>query len=321
MRIVVLDDYQHVALTMADWSPVLEWASVDVFSDHVSDVTALGERLTPYDIIVLMRERTPMSKHLIEALPQVKLIVTTGRRNPVIDLDAARAHGVVVCSTDSRPTAPVELTWALILGLARQLAVEDANIRADGWQTTVGRDLSGKVLGVVGLGRLGTPVATIGQAFGMEVLGWSRSLTQERARPVGAEAVGLEELLVRSDVVTIHLPLNDGTRGLIGARELELMRPGALLVNTSRGPIVDEAALLAVLESNRLGGVGLDVYDVEPLPVDHPLRSAPRTLLTPHLGYVTEGTYQVFFNQVVEDILAFREGAPIRTLVPPLAAQ
>jgi phosphoglycerate dehydrogenase-like enzyme len=317
VRIAVLDDYQQVALTMADWGPVLERASVDAFSDHVVSPPALAERLAPYDAVVLMRERTPLPAEVIEALPRLRLIVTTGRRNPVIDLAAARARGVVVCNTDSPATAPVELTWALILGLARHLAVEDANLRGGGWQSTVGRDLAGSVLGVVGLGRLGTPVATVGRAFGMEVLGWSRSLSRERARSVGAQAVGLEELLGRADVVTVHLPLTEETRGLIGVRELALMKPGALLVNTSRGPIVDEAALLDALSAGRLGGAGLDVFDVEPLPVGHPLLSAPRTLLSPHVGYVTEGTYRVFFGEVVEDIVAFLDGAPIRTVEPP----
>jgi phosphoglycerate dehydrogenase-like enzyme len=314
MRIAVLDDYQRVALSMADWTPVLERATVDVFTDHVSEVPELTERLARYDVVVLMRERTPFPAGLIETLPRLRLIVTTGRRNPVVDVDAALAREVVVCSTNSRATAPVELTWALILGLARQVAVEDANIRAGGWQSTVGRDLYGAALGVVGLGRLGTKVATIGRAFGMDVLGFSRSLTEERARSVGVEAVGLDELLGRSDVVTIHLPLTEGTRGLLSAPQLERMRTGALLVNTSRGPIVDERALLAALEQGRLGGAGLDVYDEEPLPRDHPLRSAPRTLLTPHVGYVTEGTYRVFFSEVVEDIVAFLDGSPIRTL-------
>lgn len=312
MRIAVLDDYQQVALTMADWTPVLERATVDVFSEHVSDVPSLVERLASYDAVVLMRERTPLPAAAIDALPQLRLIVTTGRRNPGIDLDAARARGVVVCNTGSPATAPVELTWALILGLARHLVTEDGNVRDGGWQTTLGRDLSGSTLGVVGLGRLGSPVAAVGRAFGMEVLGWSRSLSKERARSLGTDAVQLHELLGRSDVVTIHLPLTEETRGLIGARELALMKPSALLVNTSRGPIVDEAALLSALSAGLLGGVGLDVFDEEPLPAEHPLRSAPRTLLTPHVGYVTEGTYRVFFGEVVEDILAFLDGSPIR---------
>jgi phosphoglycerate dehydrogenase-like enzyme len=314
VRVAVLDDYQQVAMTMADWSPVLARATVDVFRDHISDASALADRLAPYDVVVLMRERTPLPAHVIEALPQLKLIVTTGRRNPVIDVAAADAHGVVVCSTASLATAPVELTWALILGLARHIAIEDANVRVAGWQTTVGRDLAGRVLGVVGMGRLGTPVATIGRAFGMRVLGWSRSLTEERARSIGVESVGFEQLLTGADVVTIHLPLTAETRGLIGADQLGLMKPDALLVNTSRGPIVDETALLDALESGRIGGAGIDVYDEEPLGADHPLRTAPRTLLTPHLGYVTERTYQVFFGEVVENILAFLRGSPIRIL-------
>ncbi|HET6625906.1 MAG TPA: D-2-hydroxyacid dehydrogenase family protein [Nocardioidaceae bacterium] len=314
MRVAILDDYQQVSLSMADWQPVRGRATIDVFTDHLTDPPSLVERLAPYDILVLMRERTLLPAAVIDALPQLKLIVSTGRRNPGIDLDTARARGVVVCGTDSPATAPVELTWALILGLARHLVTEAENVRDGGWQTAVGRDLAGAKLGIVGLGRLGAPVAAVGRAFGMEVLGWSRSLSKERAATHGVEAVGLHELLGRSDVVTIHLPLTEETRGLIGARELALMKPGALLVNTSRGPIIDEAALLAALADGSLGGVGLDVFDEEPLPVDHPLRTAPRTLLTPHVGYVTEGTYRVFYGEVVENIVAFLDGAPIRAL-------
>jgi phosphoglycerate dehydrogenase-like enzyme len=314
VRIAILDDYQQVALSMADWAPVRERAEIDVFDDHLVEPVALADRLAPYDIVVLMRERTPMPAAVIDALPQLKLIVSTGRRNPVIDVAAAKARGVVVCATESPAGGAVELTWALILGLARQLVTAHASVRSGGWQTTVGRDLAGATLGVVGLGRLGSRVAEIGRAFGMDVVAWSRNLTPERAAEFGARAVPFEELLAGSDVVTVHLPLRDETRGLIGARELALMKPGALLVNTSRGPIVDEAAVLDALASGALGGVGLDVFDEEPLPADHPLRTAPRTLLTPHIGYVTEGVYRVFFTGVVEDIVAFLDGTPIREL-------
>lgn len=314
MRVAVLDDYQRVALAMADWSPVLERAEVDVFTDHVAEHDALVERLTPYDAVVLMRERTPFPATVIERLPRLRLIVTTGARNASIDVGAARARDVVVSGTGSLVTAPAELTWALILGLCRHLEEEVANIRQGRWQTTVGRDLAGRTLGIVGLGRIGAQVATVGLAFGMEVLAWSANLTPERAAEVGVRAVAFDTLLEQSDVVTIHQVLSDRTRGLVGEREIALMKPDALLVNTSRGPIVDVDALVAALREERLGGAALDVFDEEPLPADDPLRRTPRLLLTPHIGYVTEGVYRRFFGDVVEDLVAFLDGSPIRTL-------
>jgi phosphoglycerate dehydrogenase-like enzyme len=319
MRIAVLDDYQGVALSMADWSVLAADgvdvdADLDVYTDHVAGPDALVRRLTPYDVVVLMRERTPFPAEVIRALPQLRLVVTTGRRNAAVDVEAARELGITVCGTDSLATAPAELTWALVLGLCRHLVAEDGAMRAGGWQTTLGRDLAGHTLGVVGLGRIGSQVARVGQAFGMDVLAWSRSLTPERAAEVGARSVDLDTLLAGSDVVTVHLVLAESTRGLIGRRELARMRPDALLVNTSRAGVVDTEALLEALAEGRLGGVGLDVYDEEPLPADHPLRTAPRTLLTPHLGYVTEDVYRTFFTGVVEDIAAFLRGAPVRVL-------
>jgi phosphoglycerate dehydrogenase-like enzyme len=314
MRIAVLDDYQDVALTMADWSPVLARAGVDTFTDHVVDPDALVERLRPYEVVVLMRERTPMPAEVIDRLPALTLVVSTGRRNPSIDLDALRRRGIPACATDSPITAPGELTWALILGLARNLVTDHQSIRDGGWQTTVGSDLADRTLGLVGLGRIGSHVARVAVAFGMRVLAWSPHLDDERAAAAGATAVPFERLLSESDVVSVHVPLNDGTRGLLGATELALMKPSALLVNTSRGPIVDETALLDALASGRVGGAGLDVFDEEPLPIDHPLRTAPRTLLTPHTGYVTEATYRVFFEGVVEDIVAWLGGKPIREM-------
>jgi phosphoglycerate dehydrogenase-like enzyme len=310
----VLDDYLGVALLVADWGRVRVRASVDSFRERITDRAELVRALAPYDVVVLMRVRTPMPATVIEALPRLRLLVTTGRRNAAIDVEAARARGIVVSGTESSATAPVELTWALILGLARRIVVEDRNLRDGGWQTTVGRGLSGRTLGVLGLGRIGTRVAAVGRAFGMEVIGWSPHLTPERAADAGARAVPLDELLRVSDVVTVHLVEGEPTRGLLGAAELAAMKPDALLVNTSRGPIVDQAALMTALERGHLGGVGLDVYDEEPLPADHPLRSAPRTLLTPHLGYVTEDLYRTFFTQVVEDVVAFLDGAPVRQL-------
>ena len=318
MRIAVLDDYQGVALTSADWSPVTghptQPCSVDVFRDHLADPAALVERLQPYRAVVVMRERTPLPREVLTRLPRLRLLVTTGRRNPTIDTTAAAEAGITVCGTDSLATAPAELTWALVLGLVRHLLPEAAAMRTGGWQTTVGRDLAGHTLGLIGLGRIGSQVAAVGRAFGMDVVAWSRNLTAARAEAAGATSVTLDELLSASDVISVHLPLADATRGLLGARELSLMRPDALLVNTSRGPIVDEAALLAALERGHLGGVGLDVFDEEPLPADHPLRTAPRTLLTPHLGYVTRDVYATFFAGVVEDVTAYLDGAPIRPL-------
>lgn len=314
MRIAVLDDYQGVALDMADWSPVQQRAVVDVFGDHVADEQALIGRLEPYDAVVLMRERTPLPGRVIERLPRLRLVVSTGRRNASVDVETARARGVTVCGTESPASAPGELTWALVLGLSRHLVEEAQNVSSGGWQTTVGRDLAGSTLGVVGLGRIGAQVAAVGRAFGMRVLAWSENLTTARAAEVGVEAVPFERLLAESDVVTVHQVLSDRTRGLVGARELALMKSDALLVNTSRAPIVDTEAVLVALAQGRLGGVGLDVFDEEPLPADHPLRTAPRTLLTPHVGYVTEGVYRTFFAGVVEDILAFLAGAPIREL-------
>ncbi|GAA2497377.1 D-2-hydroxyacid dehydrogenase family protein [Terrabacter carboxydivorans] len=318
MRIAVLDDYQGVALASADWSAVTDHprtpCTVEVFRDHVSEPDALVQRLAPFDAIVVMRERTPLPADVLAALPHLRLVVTTGRRNPSIDVAAATASGITVCGTESLATAPAELTWALVLGLARHLVPEATAVRGGGWQTTVGRDLSGHTLGLLGLGRIGSQVAAVGRAFGMDVVAWSRNLTPDRAEAAGARAVALDELLATSDVVSVHLPLADGTRGLVGDRELALMRADALLVNTSRGPIVDERALLAALDRGHLGGVGLDVFDEEPLPADHPLRTAPRTLLTPHLGYVTRDVYATFFGGVVEDVTAYLDGSPIRLL-------
>jgi phosphoglycerate dehydrogenase-like enzyme len=314
MRVAVLDDYQGVALAMADWAPIMQRADVDVFGDHVSDVEDLVARLAPYDAVVLMRERTAFPGEVTRRLPNLRLIVTTGLRNAAIDVEAARAAGVVVSGTGSLATAPAELTWALILGLGRHLVQEAANVRDGRWQTTVGRDLAGATLGVLGLGRIGTQVATVGGAFGMDVVAWSANLTSERAAQAGAAAVGFEELLGRSDVVTVHLQLSDRTRGLVGARELDLMKRQALLVNTSRAPIVDTRALVAALDDGRIAGAALDVFDEEPLPADSPLRHHPRVLATPHLGYVTEAVYRRFFGEVVEDIVAFLDGAPLRQL-------
>jgi phosphoglycerate dehydrogenase-like enzyme len=313
-RIAVLDDYQSAAAGFADWSLVPGPVDVVEFADHLADEDALADRLTPFEVVVAMRERTPFPRTLLERLPHLRLLVTTGRRNASIDVAAAAERGITVCGTGSHAAGPVELTWALILAVARQVPLEDASVRAGGWQETVGTDLAGATLGVLGLGRLGERVARIGQAFDMDVVAWSQNLTGQRAAEVGVRLVDRDELFATADVLTVHLVLSDRTRGLVGRDELERMKPSAILVNTSRGPIVDEAALLDALSSSRIAGAGLDVFDTEPLAPDHPLRSAPRTVLTPHLGYVTEKTYEIFFREAVEDVAAFLAGSPIRVL-------
>jgi phosphoglycerate dehydrogenase-like enzyme len=312
-RVAVLDDYQDVAGRLADWKSLP--AEVVVFRDHLSDESRVAARLADFDVIVAMRERTPFPRSLLERLPRLRLLVTTGMRNASIDLRAAGERGVVVSGTAGLPSPTAELTWALILALVRHVPREDRATREGRWQETLGTTLKGRTLGVLGLGQLGSRVARVGTAFEMDVIAWSQNLTAERAAAVGARlASGKDELLARADIVTIHLVLSDRTRGLIGARELGLMRPTAYLVNTSRGPIVDEGALIAALRAGAIAGAGLDVYDEEPLPPEHPLRGLPNTVITPHLGYVTEETYQIFYGQALEDIRAFLAGAPVRVL-------
>lgn len=313
-RIAVLDDYQGVALKLADWSQVSAEAEVVVFDDHISGIDAVAERLKGFDIVCAMRERTPFSRDLIEKLTDLKLLITSGPRNASIDVAAASEHGITVCTTASHPTSTPELTWALILALARRIPLESTNMREGRWQTTVGIDLAGKTLGILGLGRLGGRVAQVATAFGMTVVTWSQNLTDERAVECGATRVSKGELLAQSDFVTIHLVLSDRTRGLIGAAELDRMKPSAYLVNTSRGPIVQEAALVRAIEHTVIAGAGIDVYDTEPLPADHPYRQLPNVVLTPHIGYVTEDTYRLFFGEMVENIEAWLAGNPIRVM-------
>lgn len=312
--IAVLDDYQDIAWTYGDWHRLGNRGRLTVFTDHLTDPDELATRLAPFEVVCAMRERTTFDAALLRRLPNLRLLVTTGMRNPVIDLDAARERGITVCGTASPPTPTAELTWALILALLRRVPAEDAAVRAGGWQHTVGVGLHGRTLGVLGLGRLGSQVARVGAAFGMRILAWSGNLTDERAAEHGAECFPLPDLLSEADVVTIHLRFNDGTRGLIGARELELIGERGYLVNTSRGPIVREEALVGALQTGTIAGAGLDVFDTEPLPTDHPLRSAPNTVLTPHIGYGTEHTYATFFRETVQDIQAFLDGEPIRVL-------
>jgi phosphoglycerate dehydrogenase-like enzyme len=305
MRIAVLDDYQRVALDCADW-PSLD-AEIIPFHDHLTDLAPLE----PFDVIVAMRERTPFSAGRLAKLPNLRLLVTTGMANASIDMAAARSAGVTVCGTSGTAGSTVELTWGLILSLVRHIPEEDASIRAGGWQHTIGFGLHGRTLGVVGLGRQGLPVARVGLAFGMRVLAWSTNLTQA---PDGITVVPKERLFAEADVVTVHYKLGPRSAGLVGQAELALMKPTAYLVNTSRGPIVDLGSLLAALRAGTIAGAALDVYDEEPLPPGHPLRTAPRTVLTPHLGYVTDDGYRVFYGDAVEDIAAFAAGRPVRVL-------
>ena len=315
VRVAILDDYQGVARSMGLWEELGDAVEVTAFSDHVADDDALVERLAPFEVVVAMRERTPFTRARVERLPALRLLVTTGRANAAIDVAAAKELGVVVSGTEGLAAPTYELTWALILAVTRSVTAEDRRVREGGWQHTIGPELAGRTLGVIGLGRQGSRVAAIGRAFEMDVVAWSQNLDPEAARAQGVEPVATkEELLGRADVVTIHLRLSERTRGLIGAAELAAMKPTAYLVNTSRGPIVDEDALLEALHGGWIAGAGLDVFDVEPLPADHPLREAPRTVLTPHIGYVSLGNYEVFFRGAVEDVAAYLRGEPIRTL-------
>lgn len=315
MTCVVLDDFASTALSSADWSVLQERVDVTSVSRHPGSEEELLELIGDAQIVVTIRERIAFPRAVLQRLPRLRLLVSTGMRNNAIDMDAARELGVTVAGTASSLTPPTELTWALILGLARHVVAEDAAVRSGTWQSTVGMDLHGRTLGLLGLGRIGAAVARIGLAFGMDVVSFSENLSEERCAEVGVRrAESLPALLAGSDVVSIHLKLSERTRALIGEDELALMRPSALLINTSRAGIVDQEALLRALEDGSIGGAGLDVYGEEPLPSDDPLRTAPRTLLTPHLGYVTEDNLRTYFTQAVEDIAAFLDGAPVRVL-------
>jgi phosphoglycerate dehydrogenase-like enzyme len=304
-KIAVLDDYQGVALKMADWSAVMARAEVDVFSDHLAGMDAVAARLLPYDIVCVMRERTPLRAELLGRLPNLKFIASTGPRNASIDLTAAAARGIEVAHTGYFGSPTVELTWALILASARHIVSEAAAVRSGRWQHSMGDDLSGKTLGVIGLGNVGSKVAGIGLAFGMRVIAWSQNLTAEKARALGVSPVSKEELLRQSDIVSLHLVLSERSRGLIGAEELSLMKRSARLVNTSRGPIVAEAALIAALQAGQIAGAAIDVYDTEPLPAAHPYRNMANLLATPHIGYVSRGLYERFYRDTVSNIIAW----------------
>jgi phosphoglycerate dehydrogenase-like enzyme len=315
-RIGLLDDWQGVGTALADWSVLPGGIEVESLRWHERDEAALAERLAPYDCLVVMRERTPVTASLVARLPNLRLLVTTGLRNAAVDVAACAARGITVCGTPSLASPTPELAWGLILALLRHIPEEAAAMRAGGWQTTVGRGVEGRTLGILGLGRLGQRVAKVGLAFGMKVIAWSQNLTAEAAEAAGAERVEKAALFAEADVVTIHLVLSQRTRGLVGAAEFARMKPSAVLVNTSRGPIVEEAALLAALRNGEIAGAALDVYDEEPLPPDHPLRSAPNLLLTPHLGYVTEENYRGMYGGALECVLGWLKGEPVRVIAP-----
>ncbi|QZH60024.1 D-2-hydroxyacid dehydrogenase family protein [Mycolicibacterium farcinogenes] len=313
LRIAVLDDYQGIADTV-DWSPIPRPPHVTALREHIAPGPALIETLAGYEVVVAMRERTPLDAALLAQLPALKLLVTTGPFNAAIDVAAAHRLGITVSGTGGAITPTVEHTWALILGLQRHLVVEDQRIRDGLWQSTIGSDLHGATLGLVGVGRIGSRVAAIGSAFGMNVIAWSPHLTEERAALAGVVRVEREALFSDADVVSLHLVLAESTRGLVGAAELEAMKPSAILVNTSRGGLVDEDALVEALRGNKIRGAALDVYHHEPLPAGHPLASLPNTLLTPHLGYVTETVMSIFYRDIVADIAAYCAGSPVRLI-------
>ncbi|WGP08327.1 D-2-hydroxyacid dehydrogenase family protein [Streptomyces sp. SH5] len=316
LRCAVIEDFQSVATTVVDWSPVTDDVEIVTFTEHLATVDEAAAALEGFDIVVTLRERVPFPAELFARLPRLRLLVASGMRNSVIDFDAARRHGVEVCGTASSSTPPVELTWALLLGLARGIVPEATALRTGGpWQSTLGADLHGRTLGLLGLGKIGARVAQVGLAFGMDVVAWSKNLTKERTDEAGVTlAASKEELLAESDFVSVHLALGERTRGLIGAAELALMRPTAYLINTSRAAIVDTDALLAALRDGEIAGAATDVFDVEPLPAGDPVRTAPRLLATPHLGYVSRANYETYYGHAVEDIRAFLDGAPVRRL-------
>ncbi len=315
LKAAILDDYQNVALKLADWSPISKKVEVKVFNERLGDDDAVIKALQGFAIVNMMRERTPFNRKVIEGLPDLKLLITTGGRNASIDLKACAERGITVCGTGGFGSPTASIAVGLILELARRVGFENARMKAgEPWQVTLGQDLEGMTLGVLGLGKLGQRVAKVAQAFGMKVIAWSQNLTPEKAKEGGAEYVSKEDLFKRADILTLHVLLSDRTRGIVGAKELGLMKKTAFLVNTSRGPIVEEAALIAALNSKSIAGAGLDVFDIEPLPTDHPYRKMDNVVLTPHLGYVTEQNYRKQYPEVVEDICAWLDGKPVRVL-------
>ena len=314
MKVAVLDDYQSVAESLADWSQLPPETEVAFFSDHMTSEDALADRLAGFDIVMGMRERTPFPRSLLERLPNLRLLVTTGRRNASFDIEAATDLGIAVCGTNGAGEGPTELTWGLILGIVRQIPLEDRLSREGKWGTTVGIGLKGKTIGLLGLGHIGSLVARVASAFDMNIIAWSQNLTAGRARECNATLVDKDTLFRDSDILSVHLVLSQRTRGLVGARELGLMKPTAYLINISRGPIVDEDALVDVLQRRAIAGAALDTFDVEPLPEEHPLLQLDNTLICPHLGYVTDDSYRAMYAGVIEDIRAFASGEPVRMI-------
>lgn len=317
VRISILDDYQNAAERFADWSRIPTVTLIDPVREHIDDLSMLAERIADTNVLVMMRERTVVGSELMDRLSSLRLIVTTGPTNAALDLEAAAERNITVCGTGGYLGPTVELTWALILAVTKHVVSEDLSIRRGGWQHTIGTELSGRRLGVIGLGKTGSEVARIGKAFGMDVVAWSQNLDAARAHHLGVTPVDRDELLSTSDVISIHLVLSERTRDLLGSAEFAAMKQSAVLINTSRGPIVEETALIKALESGEIAGAGLDVFNTEPLPLDHPLRAAPGTVLTPHIGYVTDGLYQQFYDEIIEDIEAWLAGRPIRVIGSP----
>jgi phosphoglycerate dehydrogenase-like enzyme len=307
MKVAILDDYQNVALRLTDWSAVRRHAEITVFNDHLADPAAVVERLRLFEVVCVMRERTPLTREILQQLPSLKLIASTGPRNASIDTQAAADLGIAVTATGYDSTPTIEFTWSLILASMRRIDREAASFKAGGWQTGLGSNLRGKSLGVVGLGNIGKEVARIGLAFGVKVIAWSQNLTEEKANAAGASLVDKQTLFREADIVTVHLVLSHRTRGLIGAPELALMKPTARLVNTSRGPIVDQTALIEALQARRIAGAAVDVFETEPLPIDHPFRKLDNVLATPHIGYVTEDLYRTFYGDAAASITKWLE--------------
>jgi phosphoglycerate dehydrogenase-like enzyme len=316
LRVALLDDYQGIALRLADWKSLQPEVQVEAFPEHIADLETLAKRLHNFECVVLMRERTPLPRALIEKLPNLKLVITTGMQNASVDAAALAERGIVFCGTDGLGHSTAELTWGLIIDLFRSITHEDRALRQGRWQTRIGHGMKGKTLGIIGLGRLGAMVAGYGKAFGMEVLGWSRSFDAEKAGKLGIKSVTKDELFSQSDVVTIHVNLNDSSRGLVGAADLGRMKPSAYLVNTSRAPIVDQAALLAALKARKVAGAAIDVYDVEPVTKGHPFFELDNVIVTPHLGYAIEENFRVNYTSAIENIRAFLDGKPVRLVKP-----
>ena len=314
MKLAVLDDYQGAAKDLTDWSKLPSGTEVEFFQNHIVEEDQLVERLKDFDMVMGMRERTPFTRSVLSRLPKLRLLITTGRRNASFDIEAASELGIAVCGTNGGGEGPTELTWGLILAMVRHIPEEDQRSRDGSWGTTIGVGVKGKTLGLIGLGHIGSLVARIGVAFDMKIIAWSQNMTAERAKECGATLVDKETLFKESDIVSVHLVLSDRSRGLVSASDLALMKPSAYLVNISRGPIVDEKALIDVLERRAIAGAALDTFDVEPLPKDHPLFKTPNTLICPHLGYVIDESYQAFYAGVIENVRAFASGEPVRTI-------